>query len=93
MNPLKIPIQTETWIRASWNEYIQAIDELYETHAKSYYYNENYRIEMTSVSFDHSSDHTMVTVAISLYAIIKKIALTGLDNCSFRKTGIKRSST
>jgi Uma2 family endonuclease len=89
MNQLKILILADTWVKATWDEYLLAIDELDETHTKGYYYNGYYRIEMTPLGFDHSCDYSIINVAVNLYAILKAIALTSLDACSYRKTGIR----
>jgi Uma2 family endonuclease len=88
MNPLSNLIASDTWVPATWNEYLSALDD--PTHAKSkgYYSNGRMRLEMQlSVGFDHSTDHSVISLAVNLYSILKAIAFKELDNCSFRKTG------
>jgi len=79
---------TDTWVAATWNEYIEKIDNPIYEKAKSYYHDNQYRIEMSPIGNDHSQDHSVINHAVYLYATIKGIPLNGKDNCSYRKTGI-----
>ena len=89
MNELQIKLPTNTWVVASWEQYVQAIEDPAYEKAKSYYYNGQLRIEMTPLGHDHSRDHTIILFAVNLFATIKGINLNGMDNCTFRKTGVK----
>jgi Uma2 family endonuclease len=91
MSTPEIQIPTDTWISATWEEYLQAIDNPIYAKAKGYYYDHKMRIEMSPVGSDHSCDHTVVIVAVSLYSAIKQIALTGRDNCTYRKGGFNEA--
>ncbi|HLP91219.1 MAG TPA: Uma2 family endonuclease [Nostocaceae cyanobacterium] len=88
MSQLKTIIPPDTWITASWDEYIQIIENPQKDKAKGYYYKGRMRIEMTPIGNDHASDHTIVILAASIYASIKSLPMNGKDNCTFRKTGI-----
>lgn len=88
MSPLQTKPPTDTWIAATWDEYIQVIEKLEDEKAKGYYHNGQMRIEMPPVGNDHASDHTIVIVAVTLYAAIKNIPLNGKDNCTYRKTSV-----
>ncbi|MDJ0901912.1 MAG: Uma2 family endonuclease [Xenococcus sp. MO_188.B8] len=79
---------TNTWVSATWDEYLENIDNPIYKKAKSYYYNNEYRIEMTPIGNDHSQDHSIINHAVYLYATIKGIPLNGKDNCSYRKAGV-----
>lgn len=79
--------KTDTWITASWHEFMQAAADPDYGKSKFYYYQGQLRIEMSPIGNDHSRDHYIITNAISLYAVFKKIALNGNDNCSYRKIG------
>ena len=89
MNELQIKLPTNTWVVASWDQYVQAIEDPAYEKAKSYYHNGQLRIEMTPLDHDHSRDHTIILFAVNLFATIKGINLNGMDNCTFRKTGVK----
>jgi Uma2 family endonuclease len=79
---------TDTWIFATWDEYLHKIENPIYHKAKSYYYNGQYRIEMTPIGNEHSQDHFVISHAICLYATIKGIPLNGKDNCSYRKPNV-----
>lgn len=82
-------ILTDSWVVASWDEYIQTIEDPRLEKAKGYYYNGRMRIEMPPVGNDHASDHTVIIFAVNLFASIKGIALNGKDNCTYRKIGVQ----
>ena len=82
-------LPTDTWVVATWNEYIQAIENPAYEKAKGYYHNGQLRIEMTPIGPDHSRNSTIIIVAVNLFGIVKGIALNGLDKCSYRKTGVR----
>ncbi|MDF5718773.1 MAG: Uma2 family endonuclease [Rhizonema sp. NSF051] len=86
MRELQTQLQTDTWVVATWHEYIQAIERADEKN-KCYYHNQRMRIEIQAVGNDHASDHTIIISVISLFAATKNINLNGKDNCTYRKTG------
>jgi Uma2 family endonuclease len=71
MNDLQTPIPTDTWITATWDEYIQLVSNPIYDKAKCYYHNGQLRIEMPSVGHDYSSENTVISFAVNLYAICK----------------------
>ncbi|MET0097404.1 MAG: Uma2 family endonuclease [Arthrospira platensis] len=88
MNPLSNLIASDTWVPATWNEYLSALDDPAHAKSKGYYSNGRMRLEMQlSVGFDHSNNHAIIALAINLYGILKRIPFTIVGNCSFRKTG------
>jgi len=44
---LKTKLPTDTWVRATWDEYIQEIADPAYQKAKCYYHNIKWRIEMS----------------------------------------------
>jgi len=60
MQQLETTISTDLWIKASWEEYLEAIKNFPENQGKSYYYNGYYRLEMTPIGNDHASDHAIL---------------------------------
>lgn len=83
----KIKLQTDTWVNATWDEYVRVIEDPRLAKAKGYYYKGKMRIEMSPVGNDHSRDHTIVIYAVHLFAAINNIDLNGNDNCTYRKIG------
>ncbi|WP_375475315.1 Uma2 family endonuclease [uncultured Nostoc sp.] len=89
MSETQTQLPTDTWICASWQEYEQAIANLLNEKAKSYYYKGHMRLEMAPVSFDHGKDHVVIIFAVTLFVALKGILATGLDTTTFRKTGVQ----
>ncbi len=87
MANLQIKIPTDTWISATWEEYIQTIENPIYAKAKSYYYQGKFRIEMSPVSHDHASDNSLISAAIIIFCCLKNIRSKSLTNCSYRKIG------
>jgi len=89
MNKLQTKLPTDTWIVATWNDYIKIIaDPAYEK-TKGYYYDGQLRIEMPPVGPDHASDNTIILFVVNLFCTIKGIPLKGLINCSYRKASVR----
>ena len=91
MNTLATKIHSDTWIAATWDEYIQVTENPDYEKAKFYYYQGKFRIEMSPLGNDHSRDHYIISYAINLYAVLKGINLNGNDNCTYRKTGVREA--
>ncbi len=79
-------LKTETWLNGSWEDYLKTLETLPEEKGKSYYYDHQYRIEMSPLGNNHASDHSLLNYIIPLYATLMAIELNGKDNCTFRKT-------
>ncbi|QYO61979.1 Uma2 family endonuclease [Leptolyngbya sp. 7M] len=78
---------TDTWVKATWEDYLQQIEQPGYEKAKGYYLDGWMRIEMLPVGSDHAGDHTLVIFTVGLFTTLKGIAARGLDNCTYRKTG------
>jgi len=87
MSNVSTQLPTDIWVVASWDDYIQQLEDPAYEKAKGYYYNGQMRIEMLPVGSDHSCDHAMLISAINLVGIVKGIPLTARDNCTYRKVG------
>ena len=88
MSDFQTQLVTDTWIAASWDEYLRTIeDSAYET-AKGYYYQGHMRVEMLPVGHDHAEDDGTISLAVNLFGIARSIPLKILPNCSYRKMGV-----
>lgn len=87
MSHVTLKVPADTWVKATWKEYLQAIAQHPDGKGKSYYYDGQMRLEMSPVGNPHSRDHFIVISAIGLFAAIYNIDLDGHDNCTYRKTG------
>lgn len=89
MIQLQEKLAVNTWIKADWETYISAIESPEHEKHQGYYYDGHMRIEDMPTGADHSRYHIIMTFAINLFCTIGGIAINGLDNCSYRKTGIR----
>jgi Uma2 family endonuclease len=87
MSQVQAKLPTDTWVNATWDEYIKAISAPISENARGYYYNGRMRLEMSALGNPHSRDHFIVIAAIALFASTRNIDLDGHDNCTYRKTG------
>ncbi|NEP77237.1 MAG: Uma2 family endonuclease [Okeania sp. SIO3B3] len=91
MNKTQTQLPTDTWITATWQEYIQTIEDPSYEKAKSYYNQGKLRIEMSPLGNKHSLYHAVILTAINLFAGINKMNLSCRDNCTYRKTGLREA--
>jgi Uma2 family endonuclease len=87
MSELQTKLPTDTWVVATWNEYIQVIENPAYEKAKGYYHNGKMRVEIPPFGHDHACDNTIIAFAVSLFCSIKNILVKGLTNCTYRKIG------
>lgn len=91
MTLLQKTIITDTWVEASWQDFIQATENPDYEKGKFYYYQGKLRLEMSPVGNDHANDHSTILGVIHLYLATHTLNLTVKDNCSYRKTGQKEA--
>lgn len=91
MTNLQTKILTGTWVQATWEQYIQTIENPAYEKAKTYYYNGQAKIEMSPVGPNHAKDNGILTLLVNLFGISKNIPMILFTNCSYRKTGIREA--
>ena len=89
MTNLQVKVQTDTWVSATWDEYLETIENPIYAKAKSYYYQGKFRIEMSPLSHDHAKDNSLINIAIGIFCYLKNIDNNSLTNCSYRKIGFQ----
>lgn len=77
----------ETWLPASWQEFVDLADAPDSQKLKSYYYNCRMRFEPMTTGSDHSKDHMTTTMGVGLFASLQGIPINGHNECSYRKKG------
>ncbi|MFM7600961.1 MAG: Uma2 family endonuclease [Pseudanabaena sp.] len=77
----------ETWLPASWQEFVDLADAPDSQKLKSYYYNGRMRFEPMTTGSDHSKDHMTTTMGVGLFASLQGIPINGHNECSYRKKG------
>ncbi len=80
---------TDTWVVATWDEYIETLETPGYEQAKGYYHNGRMLIVMSPTEFAHSCDHTIILFAVNLFCTLNSISLNGQISCSFRKMGLQ----
>ena len=82
-----LSVTPNTWIEASWDEFLAATeDPAWET-AHFYFDNLAMKVEMTPIGFWHSRNNSVVFKAISLFAGLNQIDIIEMTNGSFRLEG------
>lgn len=84
---ISLTTSNETWIKATWDDYLQAENDSDDDKSKLYYYQGKLKIQMSPLGNDHASDHSIINYGINLYASLKNIDLNGKDNCTYHKIG------
>ncbi|WP_448604633.1 Uma2 family endonuclease [Thermoleptolyngbya sp.] len=84
---MQTKVPTNIWVSASWDEYLNLIQDPALGKAKGYYCDGRMRLETPPSGNDHASDHAFVIAALGLFSAVQSIPVTGRDNCTYRKTG------
>lgn len=87
--PESQPFVTDTWVKASWDEFIALADQPESEPSRFYYDDGCMRIEMAAVGPIHGRGHSVVARAVSLFATVKTIRIVEYTNTSFRKAGVR----
>ena len=84
-------VATDTWIQATWEEFLDLAD--HPQYAKvRFYYDQGYmRIEMSPLGSAHGHDNAIVSTVVVVYAALKNIRIQEFTNTSFRKTGVRET--
>ncbi|MEO0456911.1 MAG: Uma2 family endonuclease [Cyanobacteria bacterium P01_A01_bin.114] len=93
VNPLPVlnTVPIETWVEATWEEFLTFADDPTLMTARFYYDQGYMRIEMAPLGSAHGQDITIVSTVLNLYAALKNIPIKGLTNTSFRKLKIREA--
>ena len=82
---------TDTWVDATWSEFLAIADHPNYAKAKGYYFNQQMRIEAMGVGPDHASENGVFHVLLTLFCALHRIPIRGLVNCSYRKSGVREA--
>jgi Uma2 family endonuclease len=85
--PLPKSLLTDTWVEATWDEFLAA-SEHSEIEKLSCYYDLGWmRIETMPIGFAHGKDNSTLATTIILYGTMRNIPFLSLTNASFQKSG------
>lgn len=80
-------LAADTWVKASWEEFITLAEDPAYTDGRFYYHQGLLRIEMSPLGPRHGRQNSIISKAVSLFATIKNIRIVEFANTSFRKAG------
>ncbi|WP_254567667.1 Uma2 family endonuclease [Oscillatoria sp. HE19RPO] len=89
MNLLKTEFLTDVWVTATWDEYLDTLENPAYPQAKGYYYNGQGKIEMSAVGCNHAEDNGMLALLVNLWGMAKSIPMRVQVNCTYRQSGKK----
>lgn len=81
-------LETDTWLKASWEEFIALADQPNYANGKFYYHQGYMRIEMSPVGSCHGRQNSIIPYVVILFAALKNIRIIELINTSFRQVGL-----
>ncbi|MCT7957077.1 Uma2 family endonuclease [Laspinema palackyanum] len=86
MNLLKTEFSTDVWVTATWEEYIDTLENADYEKSKGYYYNGQGRIEMSAVGWNHAEDNGILALLVNLWGMTKGIPMRVQVNCTYRQS-------
>jgi Uma2 family endonuclease len=81
-------LATDTWVKASWEEFLRLADNSTHASGRFYYYQDYLRIEMSPIGPRHGRQNSIISNVVTLFATLKNIRIVEFTNTSFRKTGL-----
>lgn len=90
-SPLQQNFITDTWVKTTWEEFLQLAYAPAYQNGRAYHYNGKTRIEMTPIGWNHAEDNSIISTLVILFCAIKQIPAKELTNCSFRKAGVREA--
>ncbi len=80
-------LQTDTWVKVTWEEFVAAMDEPPYDEGRGYFDNGSMRIEMAPLGGGHARQNSVVMDVVSLFSVLRNIRLAKFINGSFHKLG------
>ncbi len=87
-SPIVQDFATDTWVKASWEEFLAIADNPAYEKGKFYYHQGCMRIEMSPVGPLHARENSLISRIVNLYTMLRNIRIVELTNASYRKSGI-----
>jgi Uma2 family endonuclease len=77
----------DAWRAIAWQDFIDLLERPEYQRCKAYYHNQKMWLETMPTGSDHAEAHAILIFMIGLYGMLRDIALTPKDNCTFRLAG------
>ncbi|PZO37638.1 MAG: hypothetical protein DCF19_18305 [Pseudanabaena frigida] len=89
---ISLPLITDRWISATWEEFVQILENPLYAESRCYYDKNQLRqmrIETMPIGSEHALDNGIIYAVIFLYCTLKNLPNKGLLNASYVKTGFQ----
>jgi Uma2 family endonuclease len=80
-------LQTDTWVKATWQDFVATIDTTPYDEGRGYFDNGYMRVEMAPLGGGHARQNSVVSKVVSLFGMVQSVRLAEFTNGSFHKTG------
>lgn len=81
-----LSLVTDSWVKVSWDEFLEVAEHSDYQNGRFYFYHNYMRVEMLPVGSIHGNNHNVVANVVNFYATLKNIKIKGWVNTSFRRT-------
>lgn len=80
-------IQTDTWVKSTWDNFVAVMDEPQYEEGRGYFDNGYMRVEMAPLGAGHSRQNSIISKVVSLFGLLQNLRLAEFTNGSFYKVG------
>lgn len=87
-SPIVQDVETDTWVKASWEKFLAIADNSAYEKGKFYYHQGCMRIEMSPVGPLHARENSIISTVVKFFSTLRNIRIVELTNASYRKSGI-----
>ena len=85
--PTSLALQTDTWVKATWDDFVATMDTAPYDEGRGYFDNGSMRVEMAALGGGHARQNSVVSKVVSLFGMVRAVRLAEFTNGSFHKTG------
>ena len=85
--PTSLALQTDTWVKATWDDFVATMDTTPYDEGRGYFDNGSMRVEMAALGGGHARQNSVVSKVVSLFGMVRAVRLAEFTNGSFHKTG------
>ncbi|MCL1464685.1 hypothetical protein [Argonema galeatum] len=78
LSPMLHNLVTDTWVKASWEEFLELEDHPDYVDARFYYDRSYMRIEMAALGFRHGHQNSIIANVVLLFASLRNIEIVEL---------------
>jgi Uma2 family endonuclease len=80
---------TDAWMNATWDQYLEIVENPIYAKAKGYFFDGQMKVETMGVGAEHGLDNGIISSVIFLVCLLRGIPIKGLINASYRQPDVK----